>query len=878
MRCLLIRSLCIMAALSHSAMAQDCGTWLPGPKPPDFPSGKVPRQFVTNGTEIFARVQSSLTENELWRFDGVAWNLMPWDRLTMGEPDAIAFENNQLAVGSRRLSSLGSGNFNLDLAVHTWDGSSFQTFATWSEPFLSCTGMAVQLFDLCFLSDAWYITGEITGPCIPGDFVYKMHPNGPILIGEVAASAARNQLETFGGAVYLGGSFASIYNPDANIQIAASNLASWTGTSWNDAAGGVNARVVTLGLWQENPAQPLSTQLIVAGKITQAGTVTVAGVAARSQAGHWNALGSVSWPPDLPFGGTWLGPAPMVTIANGPTDTDLVLFGMIFAGNSGASGLARWTGADWVPFGLGGLNSTASTAVYYDEEVVAGGGFSSQSAQGGEQLFGVGRFDGSAWRTLSKDGTDATVRALFAHDGVVYAGGDFTTMDGVLASHIAAHTDNGWEALSSGTNGTVRAIAFFGNEIVVGGAFNQAGGIPVQNIAAWNGATWRSLGTGLDAMVEGLALWNNQLVAVGEFQTDDGQSTSLPGVAVWNGNNWIQLHEDVDATEAHSVAVHNGQLYLGGGFAGGIVRFTGSQLEIVAGGVSGGSVFALTSLAGSLYAGGDFLSPQPWIIRLSGNQFFPLTNNGSNANFAGDVRTIFPGADGLYVGGSFQVTTGLGPTTRNMASWDGVTWRALADAFPEFRVHAATVNGDRVWAGGEFLGISNETVSAYVAERVEASGFIQHPESQDICADDGTKNVGFSAAIVPDAGTQFRWQKNQVNVNDSLRISGATTQTLSIFGALPSDAGDYRLRATDECGNESFSEVATLTFDGCCPGDLNNDNAANLVDADLFADCLAGPQISSSCNHVNRANFDGDVDVDLRDAAAFQRAFAGTCP
>ncbi len=878
-----IGPLCCLVFPAYSLLAQDCGVWLPGPKPPDFPSGFIPQQFVTNGSDIFARVQRLSATSDLWRFDGSAWTLLPWDRSAFGEPDAITYENNQLAVAARKLTPTSPGNFELKVAVYTWDGAGWQEFSNLTRQFLSCTGIDAHAFDIAFFSGAWYVTGRITGPCSPIHFVYKILPGGSAWIGELDSGSVNTNLESFNGGLYLSGSFTIVRNPLTAIFINAANIAIWDGTSWSQVSGGVDGRIVNMALWQENLSQPSSTQLVVAGKFTHAGIVTATGIATRNQAGQWNALGTgIGWPPDLPFGGTWLGPAIIVPFPAGGNDVDLMVGGMLSAGGNVAQSFARWTGAAWNSLPIG-LNSTPNTAVLYNGQLVAGGGFSGESVSGGDQLFGVGRFDGSHWRTLSQDGTDGIVYALFTHNGVVYAGGDFTTMDGVVAAHIAARTDGVWEPLGSGTNGSVHVITFFNGEIVAGGTFNQAGGVIVRNVAAWNGNSWRSLGLGLDGLVEGLAVWNNQLVAVGEFQTDDGQSTSLPGVAVWNGTAWVPLHPGVDATQAHAVAVHQGQLYLGGGFTGGIARFTGSQLEVVGGGVLGGSVFALTSLANSLYVGGDFVGVGnnqfiPGIARWTGSQWLGLNNNGNFPNFAGEVRTLIPNADELLIGGYYDVTTGKGPVTHNMARWNGVVWRALADAYPEFRVHAATLDGDHVLAGGEFLEISNGTVSAYFAERSPVPAFMLQPEPQHVCADDGTKTVEFTATIVPDAGAQFQWQKNNGNLSDNLRISGSNTQTLSIFGVLPSDAGNYQLRAIDECGGSASSDSAALAFDGCCPGDLNNDHAVTLMDADLFADCLSGPQTIPSCTNANRANSDGDNDVDLRDAGAFQRSFAEICP
>lgn len=74
------------------------------------------------------------------------------------------------------------------------------------------------------------------------------------------------------------------------------------------------------------------------------------------------------------------------------------------------------------------------------------------------------------------------------------------------------------------------------------------------------------------------------------------------------------------------------------------------------------------------------------------------------------------------------------------------------------------------------------------------------------------RSVSFSAAAngFP-AVTSLRWQKDGVNVEDSARISGATTATLEIREVAAADVGNYTLVATSSRGSQS-SDAAVLAI------------------------------------------------------------------
>ncbi|MCX6941640.1 MAG: MBG domain-containing protein, partial [Verrucomicrobia bacterium] len=72
------------------------------------------------------------------------------------------------------------------------------------------------------------------------------------------------------------------------------------------------------------------------------------------------------------------------------------------------------------------------------------------------------------------------------------------------------------------------------------------------------------------------------------------------------------------------------------------------------------------------------------------------------------------------------------------------------------------------------------------------------------------QNASFTAAASGNPAPTFKWQKDAVDISNSVRVSGATTSTLTITGALSTDAGSYRAVATNATGAVT-STAATLT-------------------------------------------------------------------
>ena len=80
-----------------------------------------------------------------------------------------------------------------------------------------------------------------------------------------------------------------------------------------------------------------------------------------------------------------------------------------------------------------------------------------------------------------------------------------------------------------------------------------------------------------------------------------------------------------------------------------------------------------------------------------------------------------------------------------------------------------------------------------------------------------SQNASFSAAASGSPAPTFKWQKDAVDISDGGRVSGATTSTLTITGALSTDAGSYRAVATNASGAVT-STAATLTVNKLAQG------------------------------------------------------------
>lgn len=143
-----------------------------------------------------------------------------------------------------------------------------------------------------------------------------------------------------------------------------------------------------------------------------------------------------------------------------------------------------------------------------------------------------------------------------------------------------------------------------------------------------------------------------------------------------------------------------------------------------------------------------------------------------------------------------------------------------------------------------------------------------------------TPNALFHAAAAP-SNAALQWKRNNIALangptGSGSTISGATTPTLTILNAQPSDVGAYTISLTNSCGTLT-SNPAQLRL---CTGDLNSDGMVDDADFLLFLagyttlDC-ADPAMPPLCP----ADFNTDSVVDDTDFTLFIPAYdALLCP
>ena len=107
------------------------------------------------------------------------------------------------------------------------------------------------------------------------------------------------------------------------------------------------------------------------------------------------------------------------------------------------------------------------------------------------------------------------------------------------------------------------------------------------------------------------------------------------------------------------------------------------------------------------------------------------------------------------------------------------------------------------------------------------------PESSVV--DAGATLVFSAGAESTGSNLGFQWQRDGVDLVDDMRISGATTSTLSVSGASLDDVGEYALVASDSgVTAESITVIGAVRGTPLGIADFNNDGSLNFFDVLSF--------------------------------------------
>jgi len=256
---------------------------------------------------------------------------------------------------------------------------------------------------------------------------------------------------------------------------------------------------------------------------------------------------------------------------------------------------------------------------------------------------------------------DDAVRALAVHGSNLFAGGEFRFAGGVEARHVARWNGQHWSPLGDGLAGPVMALSIFQGELYAGGAMGFSGGGEPKGIARWDGSRWVGLGGGVDDAVVCLLPWGNSLVIGGYFRTIEGRE--IPGIARWDGTAWHSIGNDVKS-EVTALASDGRRLFAGG--------------------------------SGEL---GTFSEPLGTVAQWDGERWTRVGARPPN----GTIRALAWYQGQLVAAGEFDAADGQ--TTRGLALFDGVRWRALGGGLGDPVLpygFSLLADGTDLWVGGTF--------------------------------------------------------------------------------------------------------------------------------------------------------------------------------
>lgn len=481
-----------------------------------------------------------------------------------------------------------------------------------------------------------------------------------------------NAMIEFEGSVVFGGTFETAGSARS------SNVARWDGQSWHRMGDGLDddfeEDVLCFAVHDG--------QLIAGGGFTHSGSAEIHGVA------RWNGTGWETM--DVGIDGYVVD----LEVFRGELYAVWHAYGLDW----GPGGVAKWTGASWLPIATGFRQAgicpmgEGRLAVFQDQLYAAG---VPVRVDGRDQ--DVARWDGSMWwaeswptcnicalethgdklfaaspcgqELMSWDGRTweetggadkgwrAQPTSLFSHAGKLAIGGAFTKDPRIEPtysldpwwSEFRGDQENWWggailwdgpgvESRNLGPHGGVACIGSFGGELILGGSIEEIGGRPFNNLARWTSDGWALVGPGA-----GL-----------DDEDDPYTPAAVKAFAEWDGELVAGGRFNLAGSEAaRSIASWNGE------------RWRRLGEEIV------GRVNALVIHDGDLVAGGQF-------------------------------------------------ATAGGIAARNIAAWDGDRWRnldaglgsqVLSLAVHEGNLVASDWSGVKAWDGTRWRFLGNQPMS-----------------------------------------------------------------------------------------------------------------------------------------------------------------------
>ncbi len=407
-------------------------------------------------------------------------------------------------------------------------------------------------------------------------------------------------------------------------------------------------------------AEEISTAMNLAYVLDMPGTKQWPAIASWASE-HGFEAAELAWiqpgyPPSIPwasFGGGTNGPVNvLLTLQNGN-----VLVGGSFdeAGGSEARQVALWNGNALVPLG-DGLEGEVNCAVEFEGEIYIGGSML-------DGISDLAKWNGSAWEfSIVADGKLPRVNALHVHNGTLHAAGEIMGFAGI-DDRVFLFTGTEWEPVGQVLNDKIHALESFQGELIAGGAFttDQGSSEPViLHVARFDGNEWVQMGNGLDATVRDLLVVDDGLHAAGDLFLNVLPSFGLArlqsGASTWE--HLLPNHADYMAGSAgpsyfSSMTQQDGNIYLVGDFFTSTMLIIGNSVALFNGALDGLEPLAYLDRRANAVAisnnrliiGGDFENTLPYLAAVDLSTSIGVIDEQLQLSFA-----PVPTKDVLYIG------------------------------------------------------------------------------------------------------------------------------------------------------------------------------------------------------------------------------------
>ncbi len=332
---------------------------------------------------------------------------------------------------------------------------------------------------------------------------------------------------------------------------------------------------------------------------------------------------------------------------------------------------------------VAGFDRKVTAMVEWNGKLVIGGQF---TKVGNMPCPGIVTWDGTKFDTLAGaptfDHLSNNLTCMAVYKGDLYIGGSFIFY--TLARYLIKYDGVTWSKVTTNadiqaTGGTVSALQVYKGKLYVGGGFGQVNGgtVNVNRIATWDGTAWGTLGSGTTNGVTGsssacyaMTLWDDKLIVGGRFSK--ANTTTCDKIAAWDGSTFYSLDtdtNDVNSGSVNALSSYDGKLFAGGNFysvggnliTGLSVYDSSSWKEAASGGVGSSDLFCMEPFNGYLWVGGSIQDISnnvygAYTYDVATDSFRTISPNHSGID--GTVNSMAVYKDRLYIGGEFPKLMG----------------------------------------------------------------------------------------------------------------------------------------------------------------------------------------------------------------------------